>query len=58
MGMVWGLESGSDDVKASLYDFKAVQLCRNGFPSLYLSFLIHSTKMERSFISRTMVMTK
>lgn len=40
MGMVWGLESGSDDVKASLYDFKAVQLCRNGFPSLYLSFLI------------------
>lgn len=24
MGMVWDLESGSDDFKASLYDFKAV----------------------------------
>lgn len=41
MGMVWDQESDSND-------FKAVQLGRNGFPSLYLSFLIYRTEMEGS----------
>lgn len=48
MGMVWDLESIGDNFKASLYDFKAVQLCTSGFPSPCLSFLIYKTEMEQS----------